>query len=141
MGLLDSILGGATGQSRGNQGTAILVQLALQMLAGGNARGGGGGSALDGLIRQFEQAGLGNQMNSWIGTGQNMPLSPDQLTNVLGRGRVEEMAASSGLDVDQVSNGLSDLLPQLIDRVTPQGRVPDEGLDSALAELSRMVPR
>jgi uncharacterized protein YidB (DUF937 family) len=144
MGLLDSILGGATGQSQGNQSTAILIQLALQMLAGGNARGGGGGgggSALDGLIRQFEQAGLGNQMNSWIGTGQNMPLSPDQLTNVLGPRRMEEMAASSGLDVDQVSNGLSDLLPQLIDRVTPQGRVPDEGLDSALAELSRMVPR
>ena len=140
MGLLDSILGGVTGQGQGqgNQGTAMLIQLALQMLSNNSARGGSG---LDGLIRQFEQAGLGNQMNSWIGTGQNMPISPDQLTQVFGRGSMEQMAASSGLGVEQVSSGLSDLLPQLIDRATPQGQVSDAGLDAALAELSRMVPR
>lgn len=138
MGLLDAILGGATGQGQGNQATAELIRLALQMLSGSSARGGSG---LDSLIRQFEQAGLGTQMNSWIGTGKNMPISPDQLMEALGRGPMEQMAASSGLGVDQVSSGLSDLLPQLIDRVTPQGHVPDQGLDTALAELSRMVPR
>jgi uncharacterized protein YidB (DUF937 family) len=146
MGLLDSLLasalGGAQGQGQGQgQGSqgAVLMQLALQLLGGGaNARGGSG---LAELIQQFQQAGLGSQMNSWIGTGQNMPISPDQLMQVFGQGRLEQMAASSGLGVDQVSSGLSDLLPQLIDHVTPHGQVPEQGLDSALADLSRLMPR
>jgi uncharacterized protein YidB (DUF937 family) len=165
MGILDSILEGIGGQGQaqgqgqgqgpglGGAGTAALIQLALQLLAGGAARGGGTGGAigggmgggmgagLDGLIRQFDQAGLGREMNSWIGTGQNLPVSPDQLAQVFGRGSLEQMAQTSGLGVDQVSNGLSDLLPQLIDRVTPDGRVPAQGIDGALADLSRMLPR
>jgi uncharacterized protein YidB (DUF937 family) len=155
MGILDSILEGIGGQGQaqgqgqvpgpGGAGTAALIQLALQLLAGGAARGGGMGggmgAGLDALIRQFDQAGLGREMGSWIGTGQNLPISPDQLAQVFGRGSLEQMAQTSGLGVDQVSNGLSDLLPQLIDRVTPEGRVPAQGIDGALADLSRMLPR
>jgi len=140
MGLLDSILGSALGgQGQAGQGEAALMQLALQLLSGGG--GGRGGAGLGELIQQFQQAGLGTQMNSWIGTGQNMPISADQLMEVFGRGRMEQMAARSGMGVDEVSNGLSDLLPQLIDRVTPGGQVPDEGIEGALADLSRMMPR
>ena len=118
---------------------AALLQLALQLLAGGNQQQGGGG--LMELIQRFQQAGMGQQVNSWVGTGQNMPISPDQLMQVFGRGQIEQMASSSGMQVDEVSNGLSDLLPQLIDHVTPQGQVPDQGLDGALADLSQMLPR
>ena len=141
MGLLDSLLGTVLGQcagQQGNQGSAALMQLALQLLAG---RGQGGGGGLMDLIQQFQRAGLGSQVNSWIGTGQNMPISPEQLTQVFGRGQLEQMAASTGMDVDQVSSGLSGLLPNLIDHVTPQGEVPEQGLESALADLSRMLPR
>ncbi len=144
MGLLDSILGSALGHGaggEGNQGAAALMQLALQLLAGNAGGAGQSGGGLTDLLRQFQQAGLGSQADSWVGTGQNMPISPDQLLQVFGRGRVEQMAASTGLDVDQVSNGLSDLLPQLIDRVTPQGQVHEAGLEDALADLSRMLPR
>jgi len=151
MGLLDSILQGALGQTQGqgagqtpgglpggSQG-GVLLQLALQLLAGGSGPRGGGG--LMDLIQQFEQAGLGQQVSSWVGTGQNLPISPEQLSQVFGRGQLEQMAASTGMDVGQVSSGLSDLLPQLIDRVTPQGQVPSQGLEGALAALSQMLPR
>jgi uncharacterized protein YidB (DUF937 family) len=144
MGLLDSILGGALGGGaggQGSQGTAALMQLAMQLLAGNAGQGGRSGGGLMEVLQQFQQAGLGSQADSWVGTGQNMPISPEQLMQVFGRGRVEQMAASSGMDVDQVSSGLSDLLPQLIDRVTPQGRVEQAGLEGALADLSRMLPR
>ena len=144
MGLLDSILGGALGGGaggQGNQGTAALVQLAMQLLAGNAGQGGRSGGGVMEVLQQFQQAGLGSQADSWVGTGQNMPISPEQLMQVFGRGQVEQMAASSGMDVDQVSSGLSDLLPQLIDRVTPQGRVEQAGLEGALADLSRMLPR
>jgi RsmE family RNA methyltransferase len=144
MGLLDSILGGALGGGAGgqaDQGTAALMQLALQLLAGSAGQGGQGGGGLMDLLQQFQQAGLGAQADSWVSTGQNMPISPEQLMQVFGRGRVEQMAASTGMGVDQVSSGLSDLLPQLIDRVTPQGQVEEAGLQGALADLSRMLPR
>lgn len=113
MGPLDSILGGALGA---------------------------GGGLMD-LLQQFQQAGRGPQADSWVGPGQNLPISPEQLMQVFGRGQVEQMAASTGMDVDQVSSGLSDLLPQLIDRVTPRGQVEEAGREGALADLSRMLPR
>jgi uncharacterized protein YidB (DUF937 family) len=144
MGLLDSILGGALGGGAGgqpSQGTAALMQLALQLLAGNVGRGGASGGGLMDLLQQFQQAGLGAQADSWVGTGQNLPISPEQLMQVFGRGQVEQMAASTGMEVDQVSSGLSDLLPQLIDRVTPCGQVEETGLEGALADLSRMLPR
>lgn len=144
MGLLDSILGGALGAGaggQGNPGTAALMQLAMQLLAGNAGQGGRGGGGLMDLLQQFQQAGFGAQADSWVSTGQNMPISPDQLMQVFDRGRVEQMAASTGMDVDQVSNGLSDLLPQLIDSVTPQGQVQEAGLEGALADLARMLPR
>jgi uncharacterized protein YidB (DUF937 family) len=144
MGLLDSILGGALGGGAGgqaSQGTAALMQLALQLLAGNAGTGERSGGGLLELLQQFQQAGLGAQADSWVGTGQNMPISPEQLMQVFGRGRIEQMAASTGMGVDQVSSGLSDLLPQLIDRVTPQGQVEAAGLEGALADLSRMLPR
>jgi len=137
MGLLDSLLSGLAGPAAsGDQAANPLLQLALQMLAGQGQAGG-----LGSLISQFQQAGYGQQIDSWISTGQNLPISPDQLMQVFGQGQLQQMAASSGMDVGQLSGGLSELLPQLIDRMTPAGQVPAGGLGGALAELSKMMPR
>jgi uncharacterized protein YidB (DUF937 family) len=138
MGMLDELLSGLSGPTAGgNQpGANPLLQIAMQMLAG---QGQGGGLAA--LINQFQQAGYGQQMDSWVSTGRNLPISPDQLMQALGQGPMQQMAASSGMDMGQLSGGLADLLPQLIDRLTPSGQAPAGGIDSALAELSKMMPR
>ena len=138
MSLLDSLLSGLAGTSSGPNSPAAnpLVNIAIQMLTSRGATGG-----LSSLIEQFQRAGLGPQMDSWISTGQNLPISPDQLLQALGRGQVQQMAAGSGLDVDQLSGGLAGVLPQLIDRLTPAGALPASGVDDALAELSQMMPR
>jgi uncharacterized protein YidB (DUF937 family) len=138
MGMLDALLSGLSGPAAGgNQaGANPLLQIAMQMLAGQGQSGG-----LSALINQFQQAGYGQQMDSWVSTGRNLPISPDQLMQALGQGPMQQMAASSGMDMGQLSGGLVDLLPQLIDRLTPSGQVPAGGIDSALAELSKMMPR
>jgi len=139
MGLLDALLSGLSSPSSGGGGRSDLtplLQIAMQLLS---SQGGQGG--LSGLAEQFQRAGLGPQMNSWISTGQNMSISPDQLQQVFGQGSMQQMASGSGLSVDQVSGGLSDLLPQMIDRLTPHGQIPASGIDGALSELSRMMPR
>lgn len=142
MNILESLLSGLSGNSStsaptsGSSPIGPLLQIALQMLAS-NSSGGG----LGGLMDQFQRAGMGPQMNSWISTGQNMPISPEQLMQVFGRGQMQQMAADSGLDADQLSGGLAGMLPQLIDHLTPSGQVPAAGIDGALADLSRMMPR
>jgi uncharacterized protein YidB (DUF937 family) len=144
MALLDSLLSGMMGQAQGGQAAANpLLDIMMQLLSaqGGAGVHGGGQGGLGALIEQFQHAGLGQQMNSWIGTGQNLPISPDQLMQALGQGRMQEMASSSGMDLGQLSGGLSEFLPKMIDGLTPSGQIPAGGIDSALAELSRMLPR
>ena len=110
MSLLDSLLSGLAGTSAGPNSPVAnpLVNIAIQMLTSRGASGG-----LSSLIEQFQRAGLGPQMDSWISTGQNLPVSPDQLLQVFGRGQMQQIAAGSGLDVDQLSGGLAGMLPQL----------------------------
>jgi uncharacterized protein YidB (DUF937 family) len=92
----------------------------------GSSLGGLGG--LGGLINAFQRNGMGDQMQSWIGTGQNMPISPDQLQQVLGQGTIGQIAQQLGLSPQASASGLSELLPQLIDRLTPNGQVPQGDL-------------
>jgi uncharacterized protein YidB (DUF937 family) len=84
---------------------------------------------------------MGSQMNSWVSTGQNIPISPDQLMQVFGQRQMQQMAAGGGMDVGEMSGGLASMLPQLINHLTPNGQVPASGMDGALAEISRMMPR
>jgi uncharacterized protein YidB (DUF937 family) len=119
MGLLDSMVGMLGGNSPDGPATGALVQQITQILAA-NAQGGG----LGGLVQSFERMGLGHIVNSWIGTGQNLPISPEQLQQVLGQGRIGQIAQSLGLQPDQVATQLSQLLPHVVDQVTPQGQVP-----------------
>lgn len=148
MGLLDSVLGSVLngGQSSrqapdasaaGGLGGLIgalasnpqLLQVLMGLLTGGQARGAqaGGGSPLGGLVEQFQRAGLGDVLGSWIGTGQNHAVSADQLGQVFGQDRLSELGAQLGLGGQDFAHQLSQVLPGLVDQLTPQGQLPQEG--------------
>ena len=135
MGLLDTI-GGLAGQFGNLQGSsnpkAALVQAVLGMLVHGNEPGGLGGSGglggLGGLVQRFQSAGLGDEVDSWIGVGSNLPVSAAQIKAVLGDGPLRILAEHAGLDEDDAAAHLSVLLPQMIDKLTPQGQLPVNGL-------------
>jgi uncharacterized protein YidB (DUF937 family) len=97
-----------------------LASSVMQMI---NSQPGG----LSGLVQQFHDKGLGGLVTSWVGTGQNLPISADQLQHVLGSEQVKELAAKAGISPDMVTSHLSQLLPGLIDKLTPNGQVPQGG--------------
>jgi uncharacterized protein YidB (DUF937 family) len=126
MGLLDDLLGGVLGAGARPQGGGPPQSAGLglgQVLGGGGGQSGGGG--LGGLLAQMQRAGYGDQARSWVGTGQNMPISTDALSQIFGQGGIEEIARRAGLSPEQASSGLSQLLPEVVDHVTPGGKEPD----------------
>ena len=124
MGLLDQILGSAMGQP-GAGGQSNLMQLALQLVS--DHPGG-----LQGLIQSFTQAGLGQQMQSWVSTGQNLPITADQIMKVLGSGQLHSLAQQFGIDPQAAAGGLAGLLPQVVDHLTPTGAVQDDAIAQGL---------
>lgn len=120
MGLLDSVIG-ALGQGGGGQANLMNV---VAGLLHNDAPGGG----LGGLIGKFEQAGLGNVISSWISTGQNLPISADQLHNVLGSDTIAQIARQLGLGQGDAAGQLAQMLPQVVDKLTPNGQAPSGGL-------------
>jgi uncharacterized protein YidB (DUF937 family) len=131
MGLLDQVLGGLMG----GQGSGSPLQGILMNMLGGSQQSGTGMAAqtgtaaggLNGLISGFEQAGLGQIIQSWIGNGQNQPVSPQQLQSVLGDNQVNGMASQSGMAPQDFLSQLSQHLPNVVNGMTPNGQVPDEG--------------
>ena len=144
MGLLDSVIGALSGgqQAQGG-GLASLISTVssnpqmLQAVTGmlGNDGEHGG---LGGLVSKFEQAGLGNVVSSWVGNGQNQPVTGDQLTQVLGSGAISNIAAKLGVSPDQAAGQLSSILPGLINHLTPNGQAPAGGLGNS-GELMSML--
>ena len=119
MSLFDSVLKAATGTAPALEGSqSSLASAALSMLS--NNQSGG----ISGLAQQFAAQGLGHIISSWIGTGQNLPVSPEQLQSVLGSQQVQAIAAKVGLSPDAVNSGLAQILPQIVDHLTPNGQVP-----------------
>jgi uncharacterized protein YidB (DUF937 family) len=131
MSLLNSILGAVMG---GQQQQNPLLNIALSMLSN-NQQGGNG---LAGLLGQFQQAGLGHVADSWIGKGQNLPISGDQLQQILGSGQIGQIAQQLGLSNEQTSGQLADLLPSLIDKLTPHGEAPQQGLGDSDAIMKML---
>lgn len=80
---------------------------------------------LQGLAKLFTQQGHGDTVASWISTGKNLPISPDAIQKVLGSGRIQELAGSLGLSGAEVQKGLASVLPQLVDKLTPNGKLPE----------------
>ena len=97
---------------------------------GGLLAGGAAGSILSGglndLLKQFQQNGQGEAVDSWVGTGPNKQIAPKDLASALGADRINVLAAETGMSRDQLVDALSHYLPQVVDRLTPQGRLPTE---------------
>jgi uncharacterized protein YidB (DUF937 family) len=131
---LGDILGQMMGG--GQRGGGGLGDILGQVLGGGGGSGGG----LGGLLRQFESAGLGDQARSWVSPGQNQPLASDALGRVFGADGLAAIARQAGLSERDTTAGLAQLLPEIIDRATPQGQVPDDDqLAGTLQDLMRRL--
>lgn len=129
MGLLDNIAGKALGSlMRGTQKGAPLEGLVGALLS---QQGGG----LNALVQQFASCGLGDIVNSWVGTGQNMPISGEQVQQGLGSGVVNQLAAKVGMPADQLSSLLAQHLPNVIDKLTPDGRIPQGDVSQIAAKV------
>ena len=133
MGLLDSItqIAGQALSSGGGQNN--LLQSILGMVS--QHEGG-----LAGLVQSFKDKGLGEVAASWVGTGSNLPISAAQIQNVLGNENLGALASKFGMSSEDISGRLSDLLPQVVDRLTPNGQV-EGSLDmgSALGMLQGLL--
>jgi len=87
---------------------------------------GSGGSGLPALLAQLHSGGLGEVAETWVGTGDNMPVSPKGLTAALGADQISALATKAGLSEDAMASGLAKALPGIVDKLTPEGLVPDE---------------
>lgn len=119
MGLFDE-LGKAVGGTGpgGGGGQGALLQAVVALLSGGG---------LEGLVKSFQQKGLGHIVASWIGTGANLPISADQVASVLGSDTLAKLAGQAGLEPRAVAGQLTTLLPGLVDQLSPSGKLPDAG--------------
>jgi len=124
MGLLDQLAGqvmgslGAQKQDPVAQGDLINSIMALVNQAGG----------VQGLLEMLQSGGLAEQVASWIGTGENQPVSGDQIKDALGADNIQQIAQQAGLAPEHATAGLAQLLPQIIDQLTPNGQVPQGDL-------------
>lgn len=123
MGLFDSVLGAVSSQLQQQMANGNLNQVLGNLLANNGEVGG-----LQGMMDKFNSAGLGNVLNSWIGTGTNLPISGDQLASALGPDTLGKLAGQVGLDGAQLSDQLAQFLPGLVDKLTPHGTAPAGGL-------------
>lgn len=123
MGLLDNLAGALLG---GSATSSPIAKSVLDMV--------GQGGGLGGLVQAFQQNGLGHLMDSWVGTGHNLPVSPAQVQQALGP-QVQELARQHGMSPDAVSQALSQLLPGVVDHLTPNGQLPQGGVAAGLSAL------
>jgi len=124
---LGGMLGGQGGGMSGGLG-GMLSGGGLGGLLGGLVGGGGssGGGGLGGLLDQFRQNGYGDHADSWVGTGQNRRLAPDELSHALGPDTIDELEQQTGMPRQQLLSELSEHLPDAVDHFTPEGRIPTE---------------
>ena len=108
MGLFDGLLGGIVGAGM------------VSVVSGIIEKHGG----LQGVVNEFEQKGLGATVKSWVSTGPNQPISPDEVHRVLGPDLLQQLSQKSGLSVDDLAQKLSQVLPQAVDKLTPDGSIP-----------------
>jgi uncharacterized protein YidB (DUF937 family) len=109
MGMFDGVIGGIVGA-----GMVSVVNGIIEKHGG-----------LQGVISQFEQNGLGATVRSWVGTGPNQPISPDDLRRALGPDLLQQLSQKSGVSVDELAQKLAQVLPQAVDTMTPNGALPN----------------
>src|SRR6266540_4400888 len=138
MGLLDSILGAMSGKSDASDKVGPLIGV----LSGLLTQSGG----LQGLANKYSQSGQGNTFSSWVGMGENQPISENQIQNVLGSDQVNALAAKMGVDPPKPRTFLAEYLPKIVDKLTPAGKVDptadhQQGLTALLPSLLQSVQR
>ena len=119
MGFLDGLENEALGKVMGSTSSPMATAL-LQLIQ--NQPGG-----LQGMVQSFHEKGLGGVVSSWVGSGQNMPITADQIHQVLGSDQVKALAARAGISPDQAGSAIAQLLPGIVDKLTPNGEVPAHG--------------
>ena len=138
MSILETILGALSGQS-GNNGASPIAQILGELLQGGQT--GQGGQNLLALIEQFRNSGLGDKVESWISTGANLPINAQDIGSVLSGGQLGQWAEKFGISKDDISGQLAQHLPNLIDKLSPNGQMPQnfDGISSMAQDfLSQM---
>jgi uncharacterized protein YidB (DUF937 family) len=115
MGILDSL---ESSGILGKLGAAVLPVVMSEVMGTGNQGG------LNAIVAKLQQAGFGDQVKSWIGTGQNLPITADQLKQVLGSDAVRQLAARYNIPIDQVGEVLAHQLPVAVDKASPDGKLP-----------------
>ena len=140
--LLPVVLAMLANRQRGSQANAGAAAMGgglggvLGQILGGQA---GAGGNLGGLLEQFKRAGFGNQAQSWVAKGSNEAIPPNALEQVFGREGMAEIARNAGVSEQDAAQGLSQLMPEVIDRMTPEGQVPDE--NTLVASVDALINR
>ena len=129
MGMLDGLVGSVLGKVMGDK--AGMAQVAMEMF---NSNGGVGG-----LMEKFKAGGLGDAAASWVGTGENIAVSPDQISSVLGEGAIADMAAKFGLTPEVLSAQIAEHLPTVVDKLTPNGEVSADSGGGLLSSVLGML--
>lgn len=114
----------------GGMGLAAIMGIALQLLQ----RNGG----IEGVLGKLQQTGHAREANSWVSQGDNEPIAPDALRDVFGRGEVDDVARQAGVDPEEAMGGLASIFPEVINQMTPQGRV-ESGSDDVVEDALRRL--
>lgn len=128
MGLFDSLAGNMLGKLGGEKGA--IAQVAVDLF---NQNGG-----LPGVLEKFKAAGFSNEVASWVGKSANLPISAEQITQVLGSATIQTAANKLGINADEISTKIAEYLPQVVDRMTPNGEVSKDS-GNLLATLLGML--
>ncbi|MEU8622337.1 YidB family protein [Streptomyces sp. NPDC048623] len=132
---LGSLLGGLLGGGGGRQGAGGAGGNILGALLGAlMSKGGGGTNPLGGLLDGLTEAGLADQAQSWIGTGDNQPVSGAQIAEALPDETLQKVAAEAGVSPDQAADEIARSLPQVVDRLSPQGQIPSGSLEDLIRQ-------
>jgi uncharacterized protein YidB (DUF937 family) len=118
MGILDMLTSVMASRAASELETAVIPVVLSEVLGNGSEGG------LSAIVARLQQAGFGDQVKSWIGTGQNLPISAQQLQQVLGSDVVKQLATRFGIPVDQLSTVLAQVLPTAVDQASPKGTLP-----------------
>ena len=135
MGLLDSVMG-MLGGAQGGGSNAALLNAAVSMLGNDSQAGG-----LAAILGKAQQSGLGDVVTSWIGHGQNLPISGDQLSSILGSDMVANIAKQLGVSHGDAASQMSKVLPDVVDKLTPHGQLPQGGLGNVADLLGQLMKR
>jgi uncharacterized protein YidB (DUF937 family) len=119
-------MAGGPGGSPGGGGLGDVLKGGLGGLLAGGAAGSVISGGLGDLLKQFQQNGHGETANSWVSQGPNKPISPGDLANALGADKINDLMSQSGLSRQELLNGLSQQLPEVVNHLTPDGRLPSE---------------